>query len=450
MQIRYNLANTVDIQRLYEDDEYAQEMGIIVKQQKSEQVKNLENKLREVDNDDENWREKVMGLKSEITEAKKPENSIYLLKYNKNDLNFTNQKTLGLFRSVILHNNKIISFSPPKSIDNETFLEDVSNNKTTYRIEEFIEGTMINMFYNTLTHAWEIASRSNIGARCSFYQDKKTTFREMFLEAMNRLGYEFENFNKNLCYSWILQHPDNRIVVPFTQPNIILCKVYQCQDLVVNEISLTDWDENIFVATVPYEIPRSLNKVIDCEGLNFNEIRDKFYTQNIDYRIMGTVFVNPDTGDRTKIRNQTYEHVRKLKGNSPKLQYQYYNLRQMGAVGDFLKYYPEHKGTFDKLRKQVHNFTFNLHSNYIRCYIKKEKPLLEFPFEYRTHMFNLHRHYLNELRPDGVAVRKNVVIDYINNIPCSHLMRSINYPLKKRKIDEIKSVVENLKEQVEV
>ena len=54
MQIRYNLANTVDIQRLYEDDEYAQEMGIIVKQQKSEQVKNLENKLREVDNDDEN------------------------------------------------------------------------------------------------------------------------------------------------------------------------------------------------------------------------------------------------------------------------------------------------------------------------------------------------------------------------------------------------------------
>jgi len=450
MQIRYNLANIVDIQRLYKDAEYAKEMGIIVKQQKSEQVKNLENKLREVDNDDENWREKVMGLKSEITEAKKPENSIYLLKYNKNDVNFTNQKTLGLFRSVILHNNKIISFSPPKSIDNETFLAEASNNKTTYQIEEFIEGTMINMFYNTLTREWEIASRSSIGARCSFYQDKQTTFRTMFLEAMNRLGYEFSDFNKNLCYSWILQHSDNRIVVPFTQPNIILCKVYQCKDLIVNEISLTDWDEHCNVARVPYEIPRSLNKVIDCEGLDLNEIRDKFYTRNIDYRIMGAVFVNPNTGDRTKIRNPTYEHVRKLKGNSPKLQYQYYNLRQMGAVGDFLKYYPEHKGTFDQLRRQVHDFTFNLHSNYIRCYVKKEKPLLEFPFEYRTHMFNLHQHYLNELRPDGVAVRKNVVIDYINNIPCSHLMRSINYPLKKRKVDEIKSVVKNLQEPVEV
>ena len=287
MQIRYNLASTVDIQRLYNDKEYAEEKGIIVKQQKSERVKNLENMLREVDNEDEQWREKVMSLKAEITDAKKSENNIYLLKYNKNNLNITNQKTLGLFRSVILHNDKIISFSPPKSIDNETFLADAWDIKTQYEIQEFIEGTMINMFFNTLTQEWEIASRSSVGARCSFYQDKKITFRTMFLEAMNRLGYEFADFNKNLCYSWILQHPDNRIVVPFTQSNIILCKVYQCQDLVVNEISLTDWDENIFVATVPYEIPRSLNKVIDCEGLDFNEIRDKFYTQNMDYRIMG-------------------------------------------------------------------------------------------------------------------------------------------------------------------
>ena len=116
----------------------------------------------------------------------------------------------------------------------------------------------------------------------------------------------------------------------------------------------------------------------------------------------------------------------------------------MGSVGEFLKYYPEHKVTFDKMRKQVHNFTFDLHSNYIRCYIKKEKPLLEFPFEYRTHMYCIHQLYLNELRIDGNSVKKHIVIEYINNIPCHHLMRSINYPLKKRKIDEIKSVVKDI------
>ena len=64
MHIRYNLASTVDIQRLYNDKEYAEEKGIIVKQQKSERVKNLENMLREVDNEDEQWREKGHEFKS--------------------------------------------------------------------------------------------------------------------------------------------------------------------------------------------------------------------------------------------------------------------------------------------------------------------------------------------------------------------------------------------------
>ena len=110
MQIRYNLADIVDISRLYKDADYAKEMGIIVKQQKSLEVKKLEQQLTELDNDDENWREKVMQFKSQITEAKKTENNLYVLKYNKADLNVSNQKTLGLFRSVILHNDKIISF----------------------------------------------------------------------------------------------------------------------------------------------------------------------------------------------------------------------------------------------------------------------------------------------------------------------------------------------------
>jgi hypothetical protein len=440
MQIRYNLADIVDISRLYKDADYAKEMGIIVKQQKSLEVKKLEQQLTELDNDDENWREKVMQFKSQITEAKKTENNLYVLKYNKADLNVSNQKTLGLFRSVILHNDKIISFSPPKSIDYQTFINNSEKDDSRcFAKEEFIEGTMINMFYNSLTKDWDVASRSSIGARCAFYQDKRITFRAMFLEAMNHLGYEFTDFDKRYCYSWILQHPDNRIVVPFTQPNLVLCRVYSCNNLCVEEISMDSLDKK-------YSTPRLLAKVIDCEGLNFNELSNKFNLQHTDYKIMGAVIRNTSTGDRTKIRNPTYEHVRKLKGNSPKLQYQYYNLRQLGSVGEFLKYYPEHKVTFDKMRKQVHNFTFDLHSNYIRCYIKKEKPLLEFPFEYRTHMYCIHQLYLNELRIDGNSVKKHIVIDYINNIPCHHLMRSINYPLKKRKIDEIKSVVKDIQE----
>ena len=41
--------------------------------------------LREVDNEDEQWREKVMSLKAEITDAKKSENNIeyFSIKFKK-------------------------------------------------------------------------------------------------------------------------------------------------------------------------------------------------------------------------------------------------------------------------------------------------------------------------------------------------------------------------------
>ena len=42
-----------------------------------------------------------------------------------------------------------------------------------------------------------------------------------------------------------------------------------------------------------------------------------------------------------------------IKGNSPKLQFQYYNLRQADRVREFLKYYPEYKGEFFSLEERT-------------------------------------------------------------------------------------------------
>ena len=78
---------------------------------------------------------------------------------------------------------------------------------------------------------------------------------------------------------------------------------------------------------------------------------------NLDYRITGTNIYNPSTGLRSKLRNPTYEYVRRLKGNSPKIQFQYYSFRQVGKVGEFLKYYKEYRTTFTQLRNDLHKWT---------------------------------------------------------------------------------------------
>ena len=60
---------------------------------------------------------------------------------------------------------------------------------------------------------------------------------------------------------------------------------------------------------------------------------------NTSYHIQGVV-IKTDDGARYKFRNPNYEHVRHLRGNQPKLQYQYLVLRQSGKVKEYLQYYP--------------------------------------------------------------------------------------------------------------
>ena len=73
-------------------------------------------------------------------------------------------------------------------------------------IEEFVDGTMINCFNHN--DSWHISTRSFIGANCKWYSHKK--FNEMFEEAKGDM--DFSKLNPNICYTFVLKHPENRIV----------------------------------------------------------------------------------------------------------------------------------------------------------------------------------------------------------------------------------------------
>lgn len=450
----YTLSDYADIPRVVVDSQYAKSKGLIVKSQRLKNVMEIEDKLKSIPSDDPDWRDKVTLLKRELSEAKQcNEKRLHIIKYNRNSLNSENASTLGMFRSVITDGSRILSFSPVKSLSTDAF-EAQCTESNAFEFTEFVEGTMINMFIDPNTDEWEIATRSNIGARCKFYQDFKLTFREMFLEAFVSKKLEFSMFDKRYSYSWVLQHPENRIVQPIALPNIVLVGVYAftetnlpesptiftVENLLTedNKHDFIEWDNSEYILeSPPVHSPRS-----------FQDYQNYYNFDNVDYRIMGTVVYDRNSGMRTKFRNKTYEYVKNLKGNSPKLQYRYYSLRQLSAVGEYLKYYPEDSHKFSKFRDQMHDFTDQLWRNYFRCYVEKEKPLKEFPFEYRSHMFKLHKHYIDELRADGGRVDKLFVINYINTLPPGHIMHSINYPLLnrdkhvtdnviKREVDEI-------------
>ena len=372
----------------------------------------------------------------------KPFDHLYILKYNKSKLTTENVRSLGLFRSIIADEfGNILSFSPPKSLDFDVFSQ--TNKYEECFIQHFPEGTMINVFFDKYIDDWQISTRSSIGAKCNFNMDSNITYRYMFLDAMNHIGLEFEDLNKDYCYSFVLQHPKNRIVVPISDPALILTNKYKISN---NEI----YNKNYFI-TLPkfatlqmYNInDKKFKESVKYTGDNWRQLSEHFFSNNLPYQFQGVVIWN-NKGERTKIRNSNYETIKHLKGNSPKLQYHYYHLRQTGNVGDYLKYYPEHRSDFSIFRKELHKYTNQLYQNYISCFIKKQKKLVDFPYQYKTHMFKIHELYLNDLKLDGKFVNKQVVMNYVNTLPPPRLMHVINH-IKKQYDKDQKIVTCDLK-----
>ena len=345
---------------------------------------------------------------------------------------FLCDRTLN-FRSVVLYKDRIVSFAPPKSIS--LFNMQKYPNIKNMTFEEFVEGTMVNVFYNGLK--WEMATRSIIGGHGKFYKKSAKNFRTMFIEAMNTSHLEFDNLNKSFCYSFVFQHPDNRIVIKTTTPKLYLCAVYKIKGTIIEEINFRT-DEALCSRV---NVPKIYSNKLCPKFENWCNVRDTFANkETTPYDIMGVIIKYG--GVRSKMRNPNYEFVRQLRGNQPKLQFQYYNLRRMGKVRDFLKFYPEYKKDFSVFRTQIHTYTQNLHQYYLRCYVKKEKPLKEFPYEYRTHMYTLHQIYINELRVDKKCISLSKVINYINNLAPAQLMFTINYKLRKQYVDDVTKTYE--------
>jgi hypothetical protein len=347
--------------------------------------------------------------------------------------------TYGLCRSIILNSaNVVVGFAPPKSIPSDTFIK-MHPDKTTHLVaQEFIEGTMINVFWDPsvgLAGGWEISTRNTVGATSSFFKGaNRKTFRDMFLEAAKEINLSLEQLNKDLCYSFVLQHPENRIVVPFKKPDLYLVALYNIKIV----------DGNTMVMSYPMSDlknfdwgPASIKFPEIYEWNTYTELIEKYASMNTSYSTLGVVVYNNLTCERMKIRNPVYEQVRNLRGNQPKLQYQYLSLRKEGKVADFLKFYPENKNEFSSFRDQVHLFTSTLFANYASCYIKKEKPLKEFSDQYRTHMFNIHKIYMDELREKKFFVTNTTVINYVNNLHPSLLMYCLNFQMRKRNVDTI-------------
>ena len=323
-------------------------------------------------------------------------------------------------RSVILNaSRKIVCFSPPMCEPIPRFKDNsgIKNVLEFSRVkfaEDFVEGTMVNLFYNPSNdvQGWEFSTRNVVSPaekreNGSGAVDKKC-FRRMFLEACAAVGLKFDDLPKEYSYSFVLQHPGNTIVAPVKSMALYIVAMYYIEGATVYEMdrSVVKWSEFSSVCH-----PARFGLLNGEE--DFQQILNVWASNNSVYYYPGVVFRTHE-GARYKFRNPNYEFTKNAKGAAEKSRFVYLHLKKLEKLQSHFDRFPENELEFFRHSTNFYNYVHNLHKNYMDCYIYKRKPLKEYEIEYKKNMFQLHEQYKMVLKATGKRVNMEVVIEFMN------------------------------------
>lgn len=356
-----------------------------------------------------------------------------------------NDETLGKYRSLVLSEpeGRILCYSPPKTITTDLFKERNPEIINDIIINELVEGTAISLFWDDRIDQWEIASKGSIGGNYWFYRTKyvnidnvldQRTFRRMFLDALRAdETQDLNNFElldqlpkgtpeDRICYNFILQHPDNHIVLNIEHPKLYLVSVHCIQSSIDRVIYIRPEVYCKWNVWVPFE------GIIEFPSEKFERSYDvsNYCSAIANTQLMGLMITNTKTGDRTCIENESYKALRELRGNNPNLQYQFLCLKKIDKVEDFLGNFPQYKKIFFRFHRQYEDFITQLHQCYVSYYVKKEGKQIEkryFPLIHRLH----HEVYIPSLTGEKIIMKRTIIKNHIVSMPPSDVIYYLNY-----------------------
>lgn len=363
-------------------------------------------------------------------------NDYVILNYNKELAVDEDDTETGKYRSIIVSatDNKLLSISPAKSIPIELFMQKYPTLENVY-IDDIIEGTMINLWYDERSSSWEISTKCAIGCEYSYFINNNykedgeveddgvvgnKTFRQMFFDALGDFDLikilSSLSVYSEFSYSFVLQHPENHIVYKIDTPKLYLVAVYQI-------VHKEQEDENVTtVITIPPEqfqywgifqstIIEFSPKLLD---VTYKSLLETFTSIQSENSPVGVMFTHQETGERSKIVNNVYLKAKDIRGNNPNLLYQYLCLKRIGKLEEFLELFPWYRVMFGIFSKQQNEFTVNLYKSYISRYVKRTGDIIS--KTYMPHVYRLHHEiYLPSIQTGKrCVITLEIVNDYWN------------------------------------
>jgi predicted CopG family antitoxin len=281
--------------------------------------------------------------------------------------------------------NKIVHYSYPRIRDLSMMIvesDDSLLDMNKYIIRKYYDGTIIKLFYSE--DKWNVATNYCINATKSKFDNNKN-FYEMFVETAEKVNFDIEQLDKTKAYTYLVIHPENKIVVTYTQYKLVLLAEVELETLTDETLNVNPEDEDI----VKCDNYQTLINMIEEMNNNLKES-----ISLTDKNVFGYLAINRETGVRYKIESDLYKSLKSLRGSKENIRYRYLELRKDNNIDIYLKYYgtPEMEQIFKEISLSMNGISNILHQLYIEMYVKKIE-YTDLDKKYKTALYLLHKEY---------------------------------------------------------
>ena len=328
------------------------------------------------------------------------------------------------FRSVVWDTemNLPVSITPPKSVDGEHLpaLSD-SADINSYTVSEFYDGTLIGAFRCKYDNKVVLHTRTHMPANNTYYSKK--TFAEMVEEAVPMVLLE-DQIKDGMSCSYVLQHPENRIVVPTTRPALRLVQTVQIGEDGLLEIPAPPADHIPLLRELPNacDVWRSQGEV----GLARALLAKVASTTSV-MPFQGVVVLDKDTNTRYKVRTTHYNAIRQLRGDTANLEYVWLTHWKIDKLPDYLRIYPEEKNSANALLEQWKRCSNEIFGFYKDVFIFHTLQLNQAPRKYRPLLHEMQELYKTSLKPQGRRMTWHDARIFLNNQDVPRILFVLHY-----------------------
>lgn len=359
------------------------------------------------------WLTSEAGGKLRVVE---PRDSPYaLVRYVKGQSNFDLEHVRWCRSVVVQKDTRLpVCVAPPKS---SAFEENTADIATV--AEEFVDGTMINVFKAGDTEA-QIATRSRLGGRTRFYE-RGPTFGEMFNDALKQMGVEGlegvllkTDGVASRFTSTVLQHPANRIVKAVFEPGLVV--VHQGTVAADGTVTITeDAAEFTFNGSETADPEIQAYKLAPIQAAKTVREWVEQQAQERGFGWQGLV-LKDGKGRRWRMWSDIYQTVRRFRGNESSTEERFARLRKSRTIDQYLSFFPEDRDVLYTLEGQLRKNSRQLFYFYSDVFRARKTAYHELPWPYKHHVSQLHNLYKDTLKAQGKKVDLEQVIRYVNSL----------------------------------